>query len=159
MDSLTFEALLERDGSLAYTNKGVSMMPLLRQNRDVMVIRAKGQTPLRKLDAVLFRRPGPKGETVYVLHRILRVNGDGTYWILGDNCVTGDTVPEAEILGVLTAVQRDGRALPVTNWNYRLYVNTWCRCYRLRIAFQRAARSVRGGLGRLRRKLRPRRPQ
>ena len=115
---LTFEQLLERDGHLAYTNKGVSMMPLLRQDRDVMIIRLKGEERCKKLDAVLFKRPS---SGAYVLHRILRVNGDSTYWIIGDNCVAGETVV------------RDGKSIPVTDPVYRLYVNTWCRFYHLRI--------------------------
>lgn len=131
---LTFEQLLERDGHLAYTNKGVSMMPLLRQDRDVMIIRLKGKERCKKLDAVLFKRPG---SGAYVLHRILRVNDDGTYWIIGDYCVAGETVAEENVLGILTAVVRDGKTIPVTAPVYRLYVNTWCRFYHLRIAVLR----------------------
>ncbi len=136
-DALTFEQLLALDGRLAYTNKGVSMLPLLRQGRDVMVIERKGDARCKRLDAVLFKRPNARG-TDYVMHRVLRVNDDGTYWIVGDNCVTGDTVPEENVIGILTAVVRDGKTIPVTDRRYRLYVNTWCRFYRLRIAILRA---------------------
>ena len=151
--TMNFEQLLERDGRLAYTNKGVSMMPLLRQDRDVMIIEKKGPQRCRKLDAVLFKRPNVSGRGAYVLHRVLRVNDDGTYWIIGDNCVSGETVAEAQVLGILTAVVRDGRTIPVTNRWYRLYVNTWCRFYHLRIALLRARHFV----GRCLRKLRLRR--
>lgn len=137
-EKMTFEQVLERDGQLAYTNVGVSMMPLLRQGRDLMIIERKGPERCRKLDAVLFKRPGRTGRGAYVLHRILRVNGDGTYWIVGDNCVSGETVAEENVLGVLTAVVRDGKTVPVTAPGYRLYVNTWCRFYPLRIALLRA---------------------
>lgn len=146
---LTFEQLLERDGQLAYTNKGVSMMPLLRQGRDVMVIERKGDARCKKLDAVLFKRPGRIGRGAYVMHRVLRVNVDGTYWIIGDNCVTGETVAEENVIGILTAVVRDGKTIPVTDRRYRLYVNTWCRFCRLRIAILRA----KGLAGRCLRKL------
>jgi len=134
--SLTFEQLLERDGHLAYTNKGVSMMPLLRQSRDIMIIRRKGEYHCKKLDAVLFKRRNSRGID-YVMHRVLRVNRDGTYWIIGDNCVTGETVAEADVIGILTAVVRDGRTIPVTDPGYRMYVNIWCRFYRLRIVVLR----------------------
>lgn len=141
-EALTFEQLLERDGYLAYTNKGVSMLPLLRQDRDVMVIKRKGDIRCKKLDAVLFKRPGRIGRGAYVMHRVLRVNGDSTYWIVGDNCVTGETVAEENIIGILTAVVRDGKTIPVTDRRYRLYVNTWCRCYPLRIAILRTKQSA-----------------
>ena len=133
-ESLSFEELLDRDGHLAFTNKGVSMLPLLRQGRDVMLIEKKGENGYKKLDAVLFRRPKGEGKDAYVMHRILRVNPDGSYWIIGDNCVTGDTVQDEQILGILTGVIRDGKELSFDDWRYKLYVNTWCRCYPLRIA-------------------------
>lgn len=135
--TLSFEELLERDGRLVYTNRGVSMLPLLREGRDLMIIE-KRPPPYHVLDAVLFRRDGVVGRGAYVLHRILRVNPDGTYWIVGDNCVSGETVREDRILGVLTGVVRGGKTLTTDDFRMRLYVNTWCRCWRTRILLLRA---------------------
>ena len=140
--------LLERDGRLVYTNKGSSMMPLLREDRDLMIIEKKGPERCKRLDAVLFRRTGTKCNDAYVLHRILRVNSDGTYWIVGDNCVTGETVKEKDILGVLTAVVRDGKTILVTDKRYLFYSHLWCDWYQGRFAFLKvkifAARCLRG---------------
>ncbi|MBQ7714702.1 MAG: S24/S26 family peptidase [Clostridia bacterium] len=136
----TFEEILERDGKVIFTNKGISMMPLLREGRDLMVIERRGETALRRLDAVLFRRPETTGRDAYVMHRILRINGDGTYWIIGDNCVSGDTVKDEDIIGILTAVVRDGKkTVTATNLSYRIYRSTWCRWYRLRIFLKNCA--------------------
>ena len=53
-ETSSFEELLKRDGKLVYTNVGVSMMPLLRQHRDVMVIaRVPEGERLKKYDAQL----------------------------------------------------------------------------------------------------------
>ena len=131
-EKLSFEQVLERDGQLVYTNKGVSMMPLLRQDRDLMVIEKKRARGVKKWDAVLFRRPGVAGRGAYVLHRILRVNGDGTYWIVGDNCLSGETVREENILGVLRAVVRGGKTIPADSLGMRAYVWLWCVCPPLR---------------------------
>jgi len=68
----SFEELLKKDGFIVYTNVGFSMMPLLRQRRDIIEIRAKGPGRCRKYDVVLYRR----GEK-YILHRILKVLPDG----------------------------------------------------------------------------------
>ena len=139
-ESHSFEEMLERDGKLIFTNKGFSMRPLIREGRDLMVIERRGERRLRKLDAVLFRRPKVTGSDAYVMHRILRINPDGTYWILGDNCVTGDTVKDEDVIGILTAVVRDGKkTVKETNFSYRLYRSTWCRWYRLRIFLSRCA--------------------
>lgn len=123
--AMSFEELLDRDGRLVYTNKGVSMMPLLRQDRDLMMIEKKGEARCRRFDAVLFRRPGNNGRDAYVMHRILRVNDDGTYYIVGDNCLTGETVREENVLGVLTGVVRDGKTVDFHSLGYRAYVWLW----------------------------------
>ena len=129
-----FEDILARFGQLVYPSKGVSMMPLLRQDRDLMVIDRKGAEPCRRHDAVLFKRSLPGRPDAYVLHRVLRVNGDGTYWIVGDNCFSGETVREEQILGVLAAVVRDGKRISVTDPGYRAYVHLWCDAWPLRFA-------------------------
>ena len=139
-ETLSFEELLNRDGHLAFTNKGVSMMPLLRQNRDIMLIEKKGNSRCKKLDAVLFRRPGRSGTGAYVMHRVRRVNPDGTYWIVGDNCISGETVAEENVLGILTGVVRDGKTIPVTDITYRIYVGTWCRFVHVRFVILRGKR-------------------
>ena len=110
---------LRKKGYLAYTNKGVSMLPLLRQDRDVMVIQAQS-TGFRKNDAVLFQRDNGQ----YVLHRITKVKGDGLYWIVGDNCSRGELVREDQILGVLSEVKRDGKTVKCTDADYLRYVRS-----------------------------------
>ena len=120
-----FESELQRRGYLVYTNVGVSMMPLLRQRRDLVMIR-RITGPLKKNDAVLFLRP----DGAYVLHRIVRVCGDGKYRIAGDNCIGSELVPEERIIGILTEVIRDGRHIPVGSREYRRYLKSvpWRRC-------------------------------
>ena len=147
-DKMRFEDVLERNGVLVFSSKGTSMRPLIREGRDAVTIR-KTDTPPKKLDAVLFRRPG---SGAYVLHRILRVNGDGTYWIVGDNCVSGETVAGENILGVLTDVTRkSGRQISTNGFGCRLYARTWCAWYPVRFALIRARNLCAGALGRLRR--------
>jgi len=131
------EEMLDATGSYVYTNVGTSMMPLLRQRRDVMVIRKKGAEPCKRLDVVLFRREGRDGKVAYVLHRVLRVNADGTYWIVGDNCASGETVEDKNILGVLEAVVRDGRRVSMDGLPFKLYSHLWCDAYPVRFALLR----------------------
>ena len=134
----TFEQELARSGKLLYTNVGVSMRPLLREGRDIMVI--ERAEDYRVLDAVLFRRPGVVGRGAYILHRILKILPDGRYWIVGDNCTEGETVARENILGVLTGVMRNGRLVSVTDRKYRAYVRFWCAPYRLRFLILRGRR-------------------
>ena len=43
----TFEEELERTGKLIYTNVGDSMMPLIRQDRDLLIIEKKPEGRLK----------------------------------------------------------------------------------------------------------------
>lgn len=150
----SFESVLERMGVLAYTCVGRSMLPFLRERRDVVLIRRKGDEPCKRLDVVLFKRLGAEGRGDYVLHRVLRVNGDGSYWIVGDNCASGETVRDGQVLGVLYAVVRDGKQVDADNMLYRIPVHLWCGLWPLRFAFLRLRarlgrcwRAVRGAAG------------
>ena len=129
---ISFEELLERDGVLVYTNVGCSMMPLLRQRRDVIEIRKKGPERCKKYDVALYKR-GKK----YILHRILKVLPKG-YLIAGDNCVFVERdITDENILGVMTRVRRNGKDIAVDNPWYRLYVHLWCDCYPVRMLILR----------------------
>ena len=80
-DYSTYEEELQKNGKIIHTNVGTSMMPLLRQNRDVMIIeRPEGR--LKKYDVPLYKRKNGQ----YVLHRILKVR-EKDYVICGDHCV------------------------------------------------------------------------
>ena len=61
----TFESLLERDGKLVYKTRGISMLPMLHENRDLVVIE-RADKRLKPGDVALYRRGGQ-----YVLHRVL----------------------------------------------------------------------------------------
>ena len=127
MRKSTFEEILTRDGRLVYTSVGDSMWPLIRQGRDLLVIeRPKGR--LKKYDVPLYKRESGQ----YVLHRVLRVR-ENDYVICGDNRWHRETgITDENIIGVLTAVIRDGKELPVTDLRYRLYAHLWCDLFPLR---------------------------
>lgn len=128
----TYEEVLEKNGKLYWKVKGISMLPMIRQGRDIIVIEKCPQKRLNKYDVVLFRRKEIKEHTSYVLHRILKINADGTYWIVGDNCCSGDIVKEKDIIGVLSALIRNGKTIEMDSCFYRAYVHLWCDLYPVR---------------------------
>ena len=147
----TFEEELARTGWLAYTNVGVSMLPLIREGRDVLVIQRRDPAEVRKYDAVLFRRPGVQGRGRYVLHRVLKRYPDGQFWIVGDNCVYGEDVRPEDVLGVMTKLNRGGKIVQPTDFGYRVYMALWCAPWPLRFAVlrgQRFARRIAGAVKR-----------
>ena len=139
IDKKTFEEVLAENGFLCWKTVGVSMRPLLREGKDIVTIK-RLEAPPRKYDVVLFRRPGVTGRGAYVLHRILKTNPDGSFWIIGDNCREGETVCSENILGVLTSILRNGKTITPETPLYRLYVHLWWDFYPLRRALVRCVR-------------------
>lgn len=127
MANSTFEEQLAKNGKLIYTNKGDSMMPLIKQGRDLLIIKpVHGR--LKKYDVPLYKRDSGQ----YVLHRILKVRKND-YVICGDNrWVKEYGIRDRHIIGVLTAVVRNGREVSVDNWKYKLYVHLWCGFFPVR---------------------------
>ena len=132
MSTTSFEALLAEKGSFCYKNVGVSMLPLIREGRDIIAIQRRPEARLKKYDVAFFVRPGIVGRGAYVLHRVLRVNPDGTYWIVGDNCIGGETVREENVIGVLSAVMRNGKDI-TKGIGYWLYIHSNFACRHTRI--------------------------
>ena len=141
---MTLEELLARDGKLVYRTKGVSMEPMLRQNRDLVILRVPVRR-LRRFDVALYRR----GKD-YVLHRVIRAEKD-CYLIRGDNTYALERVEDAAVIGVLTGFQRRGREHSVTDPGYMAYVRLWDGLYPLRALWARGRRLAGRALRRLRR--------
>ena len=140
MNDSSFEAVLARDGKLVYSNVGDSMLPLIREGRDLVVIEVVHRR-LRRFEVPLYRRDSGQ----YVLHRILRVR-ENDYVLCGDNRWTKEEgVTDAQILGVMTAVVRDGVTVPVSDLRYRLYARLWCDLFPLRALILRVLRLVKQG--------------
>lgn len=129
MNKSSFEQELNEKGVLVYTNVGDSMLPLIRQNRDLIIIK-KHQGRLKKYDVPLYKRDGGQ----YVLHRVLKVR-QNDYVLCGDNrCNKEYGISDKHIIGVLTAVKRNGRTINVNDRRYRIYVHLWCDFFPVRAA-------------------------
>ncbi|MBQ3886239.1 MAG: S24/S26 family peptidase [Ruminococcus sp.] len=121
MTELTYEEYLEKNGSMTYSNVGTSMMPLLKQGRDLFTVTKKGSERCRKYDVVLYRRPPDK----YVLHRVVKVR-ENDYVILGDNCINKEYgITDDDILGVMTSFVHKGKQHTVNDMTYRIYSHLW----------------------------------
>ena len=103
------------------------MEPMLRQDRDLVVIRIPFSR-LRKYDVALYKR----GDS-YVLHRVIAVKNDH-YLIRGDNTYGVERVPDTAVIGVLDSFTHKGRKCRVTDKGYRLYVHVWQLIYPIRFA-------------------------
>ncbi len=127
MIKTTYEDELNRHGSFTYTCSGISMLPLLRQHKDLFTI-AKKSGRCRKYDVVLYKRPPAS----YVLHRVVSVLENG-YIILGDNCINKEyNIPEDSVIGVMTSFVRNGKEYSINHKGYKLYSVIWYTIYPIR---------------------------
>lgn len=138
MSSISYKEYLDQHGSMTYKFKGISMLPLLRQGKDLYTVRKKTDKRCEKYDVVLYyREPGE-----YVLHRIIEVREDD-YVILGDNCVNKEYgIKDEDILGVMTAYIRGGKTHSVDEKAYRLYSKIWVGTYGFRMFYRKVKRKI-----------------
>ena len=133
MIKTTYEDFLEKNGEMTYSNVGISMLPLLRQGKDLFTVCKKTDERCRKYDVVLYRRP----PSSYVLHRVIKVRSSD-YIILGDNCINKEYgITDADIIGVMTGYVRNGKKHTVNEFGYRLYSHIWVDFSAVRIFFKR----------------------
>lgn len=113
----SFESILNKYGKLTYTNKGMSMFPMLRPEKDTFTIVKKTETRCKENDVALFKTNGK-----YILHRVVEVYDDH-YTFLGDNCINCEkNIKDEDILGILISYQKNGHIISINDPEYRIYV-------------------------------------
>lgn len=125
----TIEEVLQTTGKYIGPTVGVSMLPMLKNRRDTIVVKAKTER-LRPLDVALYKR----GDA-YILHRVLSVTDTG-YIIRGDNCYADEIVPEEAVIGVLTEFFRKNKHYDCTDEKYLRYVRKRIKNYNCRRFFK-----------------------
>ena len=121
-DKMNIEQVLKEKGYLMTLPFGTSMLPFIRPQRDIIVVRCyEGEAECR--DVILYRRNGGK----LVLHRILKVDADG-YVLCGDNQYKKEYgIKKEQVLGVLDGVYRDEKYIDCKkSRGYKVYVKFWC---------------------------------
>lgn len=120
------KALLE-NGVYVGKTQGDSMLPMLKEGRDTVVV-VKPSFPLKKYDVPLYRRGGH-----LTMHRIIKVTKKG-YIICGDNRDNLEKdITDNDIIGVLEGFYRDGVYIRVKDEAYVRYSKNICRRVYFRI--------------------------
>ncbi len=103
----------------AFLTKGASMRPLLKTNRDIVVI-TKPSFPLKVGEVALYKKAS---SDKLVLHRVIALRADGGYITRGDNTYHKEYVDQKDIVGVMTELYRKGKYINCGESKcYRLYV-------------------------------------
>ena len=130
---------LDEGGTVTFTPNGTSMLPMLRDGQDIVMLK-KPNGRLRLYEVALYKRENGQ----YVLHRVLDFGNDGSYIMCGDNQFKKEKgIKDSQIIAVLVGFVRKGRPCTTDNILYRIYISFW---YHTRV-FRRAFRSVKRRLG------------
>ncbi|MGN1127271.1 MAG: S24/S26 family peptidase [Ruminococcus sp.] len=113
-----FQEILDSGSNVNFTTKGTSMLPMLGDGVDTVVL-TKPKGKLKKYDLPLFFFKGSKS---YVLHRVIKVKNDGTYVMCGDNRdICEINVTDNDIVAVVTSFSHKGKNYSVKDFRYKLY--------------------------------------
>lgn len=136
-----FREYLAAGKSVRFSPMGVSMLPMLRQGKDRVVLSPLPEQ-LRKYDIALYRRDSG----AYVLHRIIAAGE--TYTCIGDNQYTYETgLHHDQMIGIVTGFERNGKLHSVQEPGYLLYCRFWHATRSIRYFFLRVRNKLRRLLG------------
>ena len=114
-----FREKLAQGKTVRFYPKGTSMMPMLRQGIDSVVLSPLPKK-LKKYDLPLYQRDNGK----YVLHRIVKVGQ--TYTCIGDNQFElEEGLRHDQMIALVTAFYRGDKRVSVNSPGYRLYCCLW----------------------------------
>lgn len=114
-----FREQLAMGKSIRFSPRGISMLPMLRQGIDSVVLSPLPEK-LKKYDLLLYQRSSGQ----YVLHRI--VSAGDTYTCIGDNQFELEpNLKHDQMIAVVTAFYRGERMWRTDHPLYRLYCRFW----------------------------------
>lgn len=139
MEMILFQ--LEKGGKANLTVTGSSMLPMLRENWDSVIL-APACRELKPGDIALYQNENGS----YILHRVIRVRKE-SYLFCGDNQAQTEEVPKDRVLALVSAYTKKGKPRKLSAPGYRLYRMLMVRLFWLRKYYI----ALRRWLGRLRR--------
>ena len=114
--------VLDSGGEFRLYPRGTSMMPLLRQGTDSVVLVKCDNSP-KKRDIIFYRRANGQ----FVLHRVVGLAKEKTYILCGDNQTQLEKgITDEMIIAAVTDVFRGDKRLTPKTFSRKLYEFFWC---------------------------------
>lgn len=128
------DSLLREGREILFTPSGVSMRPYIEGGKDTVLLKRMEQVRVGDICLALVTRPR-QPQPSYVLHRVIRINGDHIV-LMGDGNLQGEEFcTHREIIGTVTRIlSPSGRRKPLTRgrlWHLLLPQRWfWLKVYR-----------------------------
>lgn len=116
------KAMIDEGRTVTFRVRGRSMRPMIEGDRDsVVLVPCTGEV---KKDDIILAEVSPKR---YVLHRIIKVDGD-TLTMRGDGNLLGtETFRRSDVIGRAEAFIRKGKRLEMNSRKWKIYSWFWAR--------------------------------
>ena len=102
-ETTSIREILDSFGKYSGLTTGTSMLPLLHQGKDTIIV-VKPEGRLKKYDVALYVTSQGK----YIMHRVVEVHDDH-YIIMGDNLLAKEYVTDDMICGKLIGFYKNGK--------------------------------------------------
>ena len=110
----------ESGGEFELYPRGTSMLPLITEDRDSVIL-VKPRESISRGDIVLYRRENGQ----IVLHRVVRVEGD-EFTMCGDNQMRLERgIGRDRIIAIVSSLKINGRTVDCGSKKYKRWVNRW----------------------------------
>lgn len=98
---------LESGGTVCIKPYGTSMLPLIRQGKDEVVLEKHTQKA-KRYDILFYRRKNGQ----FVLHRVVKFDKNGGYIIRGDHQFEYEYgITDDDVIAVVKEIRRDGKCI------------------------------------------------
>lgn len=116
------EQLLAEGTSAEFMLRGDSMLPLLRNQRECVVIAPVDPSTIAVGDVLLFRFRG-----IHLLHRVRRIEGDSLVMVGDGNYHQYEICQREDVVGRMERFRRpSGRMVECTSRRWRWASQVWC---------------------------------
>ena len=139
------DEILAGGGEFRMYPKGTSMLPLIVQGRDSVVLMRNKDMPVKKHDIAFYRRDNGQ----FVLHRVVKIEKDGIYTMCGDNQTELEFgIKEEQIIGYVARLYKGEKERNMGSLSYKMYV--WFYCY---VPIKKALRFPKRAISAIRRRV------
>lgn len=125
---------IERGETVQFPVRGWSMRIFVEHERDKAILRPCTPAELKRGDVVLTRVDTADGRELYVLHRIIAIDGD-RLTLRGDgNVGTTETCRRTDVVAFVSGFLRKGRTKPdlTSGHKWRIYSAIWVPLHPIR---------------------------
>ena len=114
--------VLDSGGEFRLYPKGSSMLPLIRQEKDSVLLKKRidcPNDPLQKYEIAFYIRDNGQ----FVLHRVMNIEADGTYTMCGDHQLYWEKgIRKDQIIGYVAQIYKKNKILSLSSFRYRMYL-------------------------------------